>query len=123
MEDLIYMLSDYTRWYRRQFIPNQRYKIFLKADEGRTCIYFSYDMAEEIDACMRKCRRNRNYDDCFTACYEDVFDAVEEFLCEQVDMFERLLRRKGVTEAEPDCSGGYSGSEGTARWVRLCVPR
>jgi hypothetical protein len=75
-------------------------------------------MEEETDSCLRSCRGNRGYNDCLSACYEDAFDEIEEFLCEQVDAFGRLLRRRGV-EAAPDC--GYGGSEGTVRWMRLCT--
>lgn len=114
------LMRGYTYWYRRRFLPDRRYSVFLsRAEGGRTCLYFTYDVTEEIDGCLRRCRGN---DDCLTACYEDVEDSVDEFLCEQADGFEELLRRRGV-EAEPDCIGGYGGADGTVRWMRLCVPR
>jgi hypothetical protein len=97
MEGLAYVLRDYMRWYRRQFLPVKHYFTFLRTEGGRTCLYFAYDMAEEVDGCLRRCRGKRNYDDCLTACYEDMFDGIEEFLCEQVDAFERLLRRRGLS--------------------------
>ena len=122
MDKFVGAFWEYMRWYRRQFLPLQQYSITINNLGGQICINFSYDMTKEIDNCLHKCRIRRNYDDCLTACYEDVFDEIEEFLCEQVDGFEKLLRRRGV-EAKPDCSGGYGGSEGTIRWVRLCVTR
>jgi uncharacterized protein YunC (DUF1805 family) len=70
MEELAYVLRDYTRWYRRQFLPVRRLLIFLRAEGGKMCLYFGYDVAEEIDDCLRRCRGRRNYDDCLTACYE-----------------------------------------------------
>jgi hypothetical protein len=122
MEELIRVMWTYTRWYRRQFVPTKQYFVFLRTERNRTCLYFVYDMTEEVDGCLRKCRGRRDYDDCLTACYEDVEDSVDEFLCMQVDAFERLLRRRG-TEVLSDCIGGYGGADGTIRWVRLCTPR
>jgi hypothetical protein len=115
------LLREYMRWYIKNFLPSRRYQIFLRFESGKMCIYFSYDVAEEVGRCLRRCRGKRDYDDCLTECYEDVFDSVEEFLCEQVDELKRLLRRRGV-EVVPDCGGGYGG-EGEVRWVRLCVLR
>ncbi len=120
MEKLVNAFWEYMRWYRRQFLPLQQYWIAVRAENGETCLYFGYDMEEEIDNCLRKCRGKRNYDDCLTACYEDLEDSVDEFLCEQVDVLEKLLRRRGI-ETAPDCSGGYGGNEGTIRWMRLCA--
>jgi hypothetical protein len=122
MEKLDVPMREYMLWYIKHFLPSRRYQIFLRSENGRICIYFSYNMAEEVDRCLRKCRGKRDYDDCLTECYEELFDEVEEFLCEQADRFENLLRRRGI-EAEPDCGGGYGGSGGEVRWVRLCAPR
>jgi hypothetical protein len=120
MEKLDVPMREYMRWYVKNFLPSRRYQIFLRSENGRICIYFGYNMAEEVDRCLRRCRGKRDYDDCLTECYEELFDEVEEFLCEQADRFEKLLRRRGV-ETKPDCGGGYGGSEGEVRWVRLCV--
>jgi hypothetical protein len=115
-----YALKEYMRWYRRYFLPVKQYEVFLKIENNKICIYFSYDLTEEINSCIRKCKKSHDYDDCFMECYEDVVDAAEEFLFEQPDEFERLLRKRGV-EPEFDYDWG-GGDEKTIRWARLCVP-
>jgi hypothetical protein len=126
MEQLIvspkirFVLKEYMRWYYKNFLPMRQYSVFLKVEEGKICIYFSYDLTEEINDCIRKCKKSRDYDDCFMTCYEDVVDAAEEFLFEQPDVFEKLLMKRGVeTEFDYDWGGG---GEKTFRWARICVP-
>jgi hypothetical protein len=113
-----YALKEYMRWYRRHFLPVKQYEVFLKIESNKICIYFSYDLTEEINSCIRKCKKG--HDDCFMECYEDVVDAAEEFLFEQPDEFERLLRKRGI-KPEFDYDWGDC-DEKTIRWARLCVP-
>jgi hypothetical protein len=115
-----FALKEYMHWYYKNFLPTKQYGVFLKAEDNKICVYFSYDLTEEIDNCIRKCKKGRDYDDCFMACYEDVVDAAEEFLFEQPDVFEKLLMKRGV-ETEFDYDWGGDG-ERTFRWARICVP-
>jgi hypothetical protein len=116
-----FALREYMNWYYKNFLPLKQYSVFLKVEENKLCAYFIYDLTEEIDNCIRKCKKSHDYDDCFMACYEDVVDAAEEFLFEQPDALEDLLKKRGINETEFDHDWGGDG-ERTMRWVRLCVP-
>ncbi len=122
MEVLRHSLKEYMRWYRRSFLPLKQYTIFLKVEGNKMCIYFSYDLTDEINDCIRKCKRSHNYDDCFVECYEDVVDAAEEFLAEQSYTFEELLKKRRVDTFEYDWDWSSNGGK-TIRWTRLCLPR
>jgi hypothetical protein len=117
-----FTLREYMRWYFRNFLPTKRFGVFFKVEDGKVCVYFSYDLTSEIDACIRRCKKSRDYDDCFVPCYEDVVSAAEEFLFEQPYALEDLLKKRGISEVESDYDWGGDG-EKTFRWVRLCVPR
>ncbi len=112
-------LKEYTRWYYRNFLPLKQYTVFLKIDGGKMCIYFSYDLTEQIDECVRKCKKD---DDCFMECYEDVVDAAEEFLAEQSYAFEKQLKKRGIGTTF-EYSWDWSGNGKAVRWTRLCLPR
>jgi hypothetical protein len=118
-----YALKEYVQWYNRHFLPAKQYQIFLRFEGGKMCIYFSYDLTDEIDDCIRKCKKSRDYDDCFMECYEDVVDAAEEFLFEQPDEFEKLLRKRGIKADSITFDYDWGGGDERAiRWARLCIP-
>jgi hypothetical protein len=95
------------RRYRRQFLPLQQYSIVIRAENSKTCIYFSYDMAEEVDGCLRRCRGRRSYDDCLTACCEDAEDSVDPVW---VGRHVRDVTEEGGLKPSPTAAGGTAAT-------------